>query len=77
MKTPKSTFWPDSLLTRRGRRIIFKLSEFEAWCLTLRLRRLDADGLRFVAAAITAAELEMVRGGAAPAFGTPDQSPTP
>lgn len=65
-------FWVNGPGARRGRRVLFSLDEFEAWCLACRLKRLTPDGLRFVAAAITAAEIEAVRSARAP-----DSRPSP
>lgn len=51
---------------RRGRRILFRYDEFTAWTLACRLRRLPPDALRFVAAAITACEIEVARSATGP-----------
>lgn len=65
-------FWVNGPGARRGRRVLFALDEFLAWTLACRLKRLSPDGLRFVAAAITACEIEAVRSARAL-----DSSPSP
>lgn len=68
--------WPDGR-DRRGRRVTFALTEWDAWDIALRVRRLPPEYLAQVASFVAACEFEVMLDTSAVPDVLPPTSPEP